>query len=134
MPHFVQTESLPEFIAQHTVEKICLPCRLVLPKAGGAGLAHVRRKPATMKEALITGAGMFELMQLLPFMSFSGFFSSPAACDLVYLGSVDVPSAGSDALLAETVQQLKSLELSTTSIVTFKASKDGITLTDTING
>ena len=30
-------ESLPEFIAHHTVDKLCLPCKLVLPRSGGGG-------------------------------------------------------------------------------------------------
>ena len=60
--------------------------------------------------------------------------SSLTACDLVSLGSVDVPGPGSDALLAQAVQQIKSLELSTMNIVTFKASKEGIALTENING
>ena len=47
---------------------------------------------------------------------------------------MDVPGPGSDALLAQTVQQMKNLELSTMNIVTFKASKEGITLTDNVNG
>ncbi len=64
----------------------------------------------------------------------SDYRSPLPACDLVYLGSVDVSSAGSDALLAQTVQQFKSLELSSMNIVTFKASRDGITLTDNVNG
>ena len=53
------TETLPEFIAHHTVEKLCLPCKLVLPKssAGSGGVPQVRRKPAGMKQALQTGAG-----------------------------------------------------------------------------
>ena len=58
--------------------------------------------------------------------------SSPA-CDLVYLGSVDVAGPGSEQLLAHTVQQRKSLDISV-SIVTFKASKEGITISDNING
>ena len=51
-------ETLPEFIAHHTVEKLCLPCKLVLPKfsAGSGGVPQVRRKPAGMKQALQTGA------------------------------------------------------------------------------
>ena len=53
-PSPLSPESLPAFIAQHTVEKLCLPCHLVLPKSGVS-----RRRPATMKEALVTGAGMY---------------------------------------------------------------------------
>ena len=76
-------ESLAEFIAHHTVEKLCLPCKLVLPKQGSSGgmvgeggkgrgrvggmragesreasgVHQVRRRPVTMQEALMTGAG-----------------------------------------------------------------------------
>ena len=41
---------------------------------------------------------------------------------------------GSEALLAQVVQQIKSLELSTMIIVTFKASKECIALIDNVNG
>ena len=36
----VPTESLAEFIAHHTVDKLCLPCKLVLPKSGGSGVSR----------------------------------------------------------------------------------------------
>ena len=76
----LHAESLEEFTAHHTVDKLCLPCKLVLPKPGGGGGvsgdsgrgragarggeggegvgAHQgRRRPVTMQEALKTGAG-----------------------------------------------------------------------------
>ena len=59
--------------------------------------------------------------------------SSCSACDLVYLGSVDVAGPGSEVMLAQTVQQRKSLDISV-SVVNFKASKEGITISDNING
>lgn len=103
--------NLTEFIAQHTIEKLCLPCLLVLPKALLSPQQR-QKKPASMEEALITGA----------------------ACDLVYLGSVDIASSpGSEATVASCAHQLKMLEPSAT-IVTFKASKEGITITDTSRG
>jgi tensin len=144
-------KSLAEFIAHHTVDKLCLPCKLVLPKTGAEGIRgrgmgttrrdgstsrgggsegiegvvevgvgekgeggavlHLRRRPVTMQEALRTGA----------------------ACDLIYLGSVDVTGPVSEVTLAETVQQRKSLNISV-SVVTFKASKEGVTISDNING
>ena len=58
---------------------------------------------------------------------------SNAACDLVYLGSVDVPGPGSEVMLAETVRQRKSLDISV-SVVTFKAAKEGITISDNVSG
>ena len=51
------TETLPEFIAHHTVEKLCLPCKLVLPQSSGGSVPQVRRKPAGMRQALQSGAG-----------------------------------------------------------------------------
>ena len=61
-------------------------------------------------------------------------FSLSLACDLIYLGSVDVSSAGSDSLLTQTVQQLQSLDLSTFNIVTITVSREGITLQEANNG
>ena len=55
-------------------------------------------------------------------------------CELVYLGSVEVSGPGSESVVRETVEQLKTLGLSTMNIVTFKASMSGIMLTDDING
>ena len=120
-------KSLAEFIAHHTVDKLCLPCKLVLPKSGhgrgergkggglrggdGAEIHQDRRKPVTMQEALKTGA----------------------ACDLVYLGSVDVSGPGSAVTLAEAVKQRKLLDISV-SVVTFKAAKEGLTVSDNISG
>ena len=61
-------------------------------------------------------------------------FHTFTACDLVSLGNVAVPGPGSDALMAQAVQQMKSLELSTMRIVTFKASMESIIFTDNVNG
>ncbi len=56
------------------------------------------------------------------------------ACELIYLGSVDVPTSGSDVLLAKTVQQLQGLDLSTMNIVTITVSREGVTLQEDFNG
>lgn len=55
------------------------------------------------------------------------------ACDLVYLGSLDVAGPGSEVELAQTVQQMKSLDVSV-SVVTFKAAKEGITISGNVSG
>ena len=55
-------------------------------------------------------------------------------CELVYLGSVEVSGPGSESVVRETVEQLKTLGHSTMNIVTFKASMSGIALTEDING
>lgn len=64
----------------------------------------------------------------------NSFFIVFPACDLIYLGSVDVASAGSDTLLSQTVQQLQSLDLSAMNIVTITVSREGITLQENVNG
>ena len=51
-----------------------------------------------------------------------------AACILHLLGIVDVATPGSDSLLAQVVEQLLSLDLSTTSVVTMAVSREGITV------
>ncbi len=56
------------------------------------------------------------------------------ACDLIFLGSVDVATAGSDAVLAQTVQQLQSLDLSSMNVVTIAVSREGVTLQENVNG
>ncbi len=57
-PH-TRTESLPEFIAHHTIEKLCMPCRLVLPQGSAPSSAQPapRRRPGGVQQALQTGAG-----------------------------------------------------------------------------
>ena len=57
--HTLYTESLPEFIAHHTTEKLCMPCRLVLPRGSTPSSAQPasRRRPAGVQQALQTGAG-----------------------------------------------------------------------------
>ena len=56
-------ESLTAFIAGHVMEKMCVPCKLVLPDNGGGGgggamVAQVtRRQPAGIAKAMQSGAG-----------------------------------------------------------------------------
>ena len=51
-------ETLPEFIAHHTVEMLCLPCKLVLPQSSSGGAPCTGQEtPAGMKQALQTGVG-----------------------------------------------------------------------------
>ena len=58
-----------------------------------------------------------------------------AACKLVYLGIVEVLEPGDgESVVRETVEQLKTSGPLTTSVVTFKASVDGIAITHDISG
>ena len=56
------------------------------------------------------------------------------ATDLIYLGMVDVSSPGSDSVITSVAEQLKSLSLTKANVVNFKASKEGLTVTDTVSG
>ncbi len=56
------------------------------------------------------------------------------ACDLILLGSIDVPNATGEGVIAEAVQQLDALDLPIMTVVNFKASNNGVTVTDTTNG
>ena len=76
----------------------------------------------------------FSLFQLITVRNTTFYIIACAVCELVYLGSVEVSGPGSESVVRETVEQLKTLGLSTMNIVTFKASMSGITLTDDING
>ncbi|XP_065889210.1 tensin-2-like isoform X2 [Dysidea avara] len=100
--------TLVAFITGHCNDKLCLPCKLVLPSHD---LGHVGS--GNLSQSLLT---------------------SGAACDLVYVGGVDVAGPGSAALLSSAVQQFKALQLNTTNIVNFKATKNGIIITDIVNG
>lgn len=61
-------------------------------------------------------------------------FTIISACDLIFLGSVDVATLGSDAQLTQTVQQLQTLDLSSMNVVTITVSREGITLQENVNG
>lgn len=54
-------ESLPAFIASHVTEKMCLPCKLVLPSDGGTA----KRLPAGVTRAMQSGAGTVHVILLL---------------------------------------------------------------------
>ena len=61
------TESLTAFIASHVVDKMCLPCKLMLPEgAGGAAAAQMtRRQPAGVAKAMQSGAGTTQQCRLV---------------------------------------------------------------------
>jgi hypothetical protein len=47
---------------------------------------------------------------------------------------VDVSNPGSESVIASVAEQLKSLQLTKANVVNFKASKEGLTVTDTVSG
>uniref|UniRef100_A0A8C9RR00 Tensin 3 n=1 Tax=Scleropages formosus TaxID=113540 RepID=A0A8C9RR00_SCLFO len=92
--------SLPALVCQHSITPLALPCKLIIPDRGG---------PNTSTELLKQGA----------------------ACNVWYLGSVEMESLTG----YQAVQKAASMTLSmdpppTSTVVHFKVSAQGITLTD----
>ena len=52
----------------------------------------------------------------------------------MYLGSVDLAAPGDEQTVGQSVEQLRGMDSLNMNIVTFKASREGVTLTDNING
>jgi tensin len=100
-------KTLPDFIAKHTMEKLCLPCILKLPK--DSSHHQVKKK---------------DQVQLI----------SAAACDLILLGSIEVLHSMGEGPISEAARQLKALGLHSATVVNFKASVNGLTITDNSNG
>jgi len=119
-------ENLIAFVTGHCNDKLCLPCKLVLPSHDLTAISGTG-----LNQSLLTsGAGTSESDKC----ACMSIIVITVACDLVYVGGVDVAGPGSAALLSSAVQQFKALQLNTTNIVNFKATKDGIIITDIVNG
>jgi hypothetical protein len=107
---------LEEFILQHCQERYCLPIVLTLPTSDLESVSHPHPTPVSAK---VTKRSQPQ---------------EQAATDLIYLGMVDVSNPGSESVIASVAEQLKSLQLTKANVVNFKASKEGLTVTDTVSG
>ncbi|XP_067145369.1 tensin-2-like isoform X2 [Centruroides vittatus] len=102
--------SLSALVYQHSMTPLALPCKLILPESDPAGDV----------EEWQPGDG-----------SDSTFWTQGAACNLLYLGSVDVESlTGSTAVDRALTRILDRKEPAKADVVHFKVSGKGITLTD----
>nr|CAD7394293.1 unnamed protein product [Timema cristinae] len=102
--------SLSALVYQHSLMQMALPCRLLLPEAEGSGITP--DSPGTVSTA----------QQLL---------SQGAACNVLFLFTVDMESLTGPQAIKKAVQlmfQCKPLPQAT--VVHFKVSGQGITLTD----
>lgn len=134
-------ETLPDFIARHTLEKLCLPCVLKLPQKGKQDTwqshdCHVTLDSPRLKKSeaspSLNAAGKSD--KNFRFDKKFHFHFPPLACDLVLLGNIEVLHSAGDSIISEAARQLKALDLPTSTIVNFKASVQGITVTDKANG
>ncbi|XP_063242064.1 tensin-1 isoform X3 [Bacillus rossius redtenbacheri] len=102
--------SLSALVYQHSLMQMALPCRLLLPEGGGSGLTP--DSPGTISTA----------QQLL---------AQGAACNVLYLFTMDTESLTGPQAIRKAVQQLFQLKpLPVATVVHFKVSGQGITLTD----
>ena len=93
--------------------------------------APIKRRVEPMSQALVSGAGKLQEEGIRN--KYHSFFIS-LACDLIQLGTIEVTSPVGDAVIAEAVGHLAALDLPIMTVVNFKASNTGITITDSANG
>uniref|UniRef100_H9GFB8 Tensin 2 n=1 Tax=Anolis carolinensis TaxID=28377 RepID=H9GFB8_ANOCA len=105
--------SLPALVSQHSITPISLPCRLHIPNKGG-----FLRGSSGFSDS--DGADLFQSLSL-----------QIAACSVLYLSSVETESlTGPQAVAKATTSTLSTTPRPSASVVHFKVSAQGITLTD----
>lgn len=99
--------SLSALVYQHSIIQMALPCRLTLPES----------------DVKATNTGTLNTTQLL--------LSQGAACNVLYLFTMDMESlTGPEAIKKGVMQLFKQTPLPKETVVHFKVSGQGITLTD----
>ncbi|XP_039252369.2 uncharacterized protein LOC120329690 isoform X3 [Styela clava] len=117
--------SLSALVYQHTITPLALPCKLLIPTAD----QEIPQRGNTPRNSQAETPPTTPTPATTP----SELLKQGAACNVIYIGSVNTesltgPSAIERAIL-ETYQSART-NLSQTSIVHFKVSPQGITLTD----
>ncbi|XP_052813468.1 tensin-1-like isoform X3 [Mya arenaria] len=108
--------SLASLVYQHSLTPLALPCKLVLPEGGGSvDQSH------TLSDVSPTAEMPSSATQLL---------AQGAACNVVYLSSVDMESLTGPQAIQKAVKQTIDNPPPKTTQVHFKVSNHGITLTD----
>ncbi|XP_067001379.2 tensin-3 isoform X3 [Anabrus simplex] len=104
--------SLSALVYQHSLMPMALPCRLLLPEADGSGSRLPAESPGNVSTA-----------QML--------LAQGAACNVLYLFTLDTESLTGPQAIKKAVQQLFMIRpLPIATVVHFKVSGQGITLTD----
>ncbi|KAK9509859.1 hypothetical protein O3M35_004760 [Rhynocoris fuscipes] len=99
--------TLSALVYQHTLTPLALPCKLVLPEADPA--RQVDQSSVSSSQSLL---------------------AQGAACNVLYLTTVETESLTGPQAIVRAVTQLFSGPLPTAVVVHFKVSSQGITLTD----
>lgn len=105
--------SLSALVYQHSITALALPCRLMLPERDPAGVADV--VDSTMGSS--SGSNTMQLLQ------------QGAACNVLYLHTADTESLTGPQAVKRAVGLMLAAKLTPT-VVHFKVSGQGITLTD----
>lgn len=98
--------SLASLVYQHSITPLALPCKLKLPESDSVDSATM---PSSAAQLLAQGA----------------------ACNVVFLATIDTESLTGPEAVAKAVKDTFSNTASKTTVVHFKVSSQGITLTDT---
>jgi len=117
--------SLSALIYQHSVTQLALPTKLILPESDAtfAGSAGCNNISSSSSSGGSTGAGGIDAVTQL--------MTQGAACSLLYLFTMDTESlTGPQAILRTMSHLLDARPLPTATVVHFKVSSQGITLTD----
>lgn len=106
--------SLSALVYQHSITALALPCRLMLPEKDPAGAAD------TVDSGASTSTGSSSTTQLL---------QQGAACNVMYLHTADTESLTGPQAVKRAVSLMLASKITPT-VVHFKVSAQGITLTD----
>lgn len=99
---------------QHSITALALPCRLVLPERDPAGA------PDSVDSSVSTSGSSSSTSQLL---------QQGAACNVMYLHTADTESLTGPQAVKRAVSLMLAAKITPT-VVHFKVSAQGITLTD----
>jgi len=109
--------SLSALIYQHSITNIALPCKLIIPTSNMEVIQVAEPGPATPVEVPTSAADLLE---------------QGAACNVLFLGSADTESLTGPEAIERAMRECteNSGQAIKTSVVQFKVSAQGITLTD----
>uniref|UniRef100_A0A1I8HQN2 SH2 domain-containing protein n=1 Tax=Macrostomum lignano TaxID=282301 RepID=A0A1I8HQN2_9PLAT len=122
--------TLAALVQQHSVTQLALPCRLIVPRPEAAVYDQPDRVAA---QAQATGGagGCVEQTAAGAPVEVRHPLQSSAACNVLYVGSVDVESlSGGDAVARAVDVALSSQAQLRTAECQLKVGQDGVTLTD----
>uniref|UniRef100_A0A8C4QYS8 PID domain-containing protein n=1 Tax=Eptatretus burgeri TaxID=7764 RepID=A0A8C4QYS8_EPTBU len=104
--------SLTALVYQHSITPLALPCKLIIPDRDPADLVSNSAVPSTANSA-------------------SQLLKQGAACNVLYINSVEMESLTGPQAIRKALNQTLAMEpLPYATIVHFKVSTQGVTLTD----